>query len=296
MTAGATLSADIAAAYRTCEQITGEQARNFAWGIRLLPGAKRRAFSAVYAMARRIDDIGDGQLSDEHKLAELKAARRAATDPEDPDDPVQVALAHAATVLPIPLDAFDELVDGCEMDVTHRSYRDLTELIDYCRCVAGSIGRLSLGVRPAPARRRRRGSKMLAYTLGLALQLTTILRDIRVYLAFGRVYLPRQDLELFGVELQTTGDGSLDPQDGRLAELIRFEAARAAGRYDEGLRLLPMLDWRSAACAGAMAGIYRELLARITADPTIVIRARATLQRRDKLRVAIRAMARRSSA
>ena len=65
-----------------CEQITGEQARNFAWGIRLLPGAKRRALSAVYAMARRIDDIGDGQLSDEHKLAEFTAARRAATDPK----------------------------------------------------------------------------------------------------------------------------------------------------------------------------------------------------------------------
>ena len=87
MTAGATLPADIAAAYRTCEQITGEQARNFAWGIRLLPGAKRRALSAVYAMARRIDDIGDGQLSAEHKLAELAAARRAATDPDRPGRP-----------------------------------------------------------------------------------------------------------------------------------------------------------------------------------------------------------------
>ena len=84
MTAGATLPADIAAAYRTCEQITGDQARNFAWGIRLLPGTKRRALSAVYAMARRIDDIGDGQLSAERKLAELAAARRAATDPTDP--------------------------------------------------------------------------------------------------------------------------------------------------------------------------------------------------------------------
>ena len=297
MTAGATLPADIAAAYRTCEQITGEQARNFAWGIRLLPGAKRRALSAVYAMARRIDDIGDGQLSDEHKLAELKAARRAATDPQDPDDPVQVALAHAATVLPIPLDAFDELVDGCEMDVMHRSYCDLTELIDYCRCVAGSIGRLSLGVFDPPLR----GddvveAKRLANTLGVALQLTNILRDIREDLAAGRVYLPTKDLELFGVELQTTGDGSIDPQDGRLAEVIRFEAARAAGRYDEGLRLLPMLDWRSAACAGAMAGIYRELLGRIAADPTIVMRGRAALPTRDKLRVAIRAMARRSSA
>ena len=174
---------------------------------------------------------------------------------------MQVALAHAATVLPIPLDAFDELVDGCEMDVTHRSYRDLTELIDYCRCVAGSIGRLSLGVFDPPLRGDDDAeAKRLANTLGVALQLTNILRDIREDLAAGRVYLPTQDLELFGVELRTADDGSLDPQDGRLAELIRFEAARAAGRYDEGLRLLPMLDWRSAACAGAMAGIYRELL------------------------------------
>ena len=90
----------------------------------------------------------------------------------------------------------------------------------------------------------------MANTLGVALQLTNILRDIREDLADGRVYLPTRDLELFGVELRTADDGSLDPQDGRLAELVRFEAARAAGRYDEGLHLLPMLDWRSAACAG----------------------------------------------
>src|SRR5207344_3246440 len=115
------------------------------------------------------------------------------------------------------------------------------------------------------------------------LQLTNILRDIREDLAAGRIYLPKRDLDLFGVELRTVADATLDPQDGRLAELIRFEAARAAGRYDEGLRLLPMLDWRSAACAGAMAGIYRELLGRIATDPTIVMHRRAALPTRDKL-------------
>jgi phytoene synthase len=295
VTAAAASPADIAAAYRTCEQITSEQARNFAWGIRLLPAAKRRALSAVYAMARRIDDIGDGELPDEYKLAELAAARRAATEPDDQDDPVQVALAHAATVLPIPLEAFDELVDGCEMDVTRRNYDDLTELLDYCRCVAGSIGRLSLGVFDPPLRGNDDAeASRLADTLGGALQLTNILRDIREDLAAGRIYLPKRDLDLFGVELRTADDGALDPQDGRLAELVRFEAARAAGRYDEGLRLLPMLDRRSAACAGAMAGIYRELLSRIAADPTIVMRGRASLPIRDKLWVATRAMARRA--
>ncbi len=286
------MTPDVSAAYRACERITGEQARNFAWGIRLLPGPKRRALSAVYAMARRIDDIGDGPLPAEQKLAALANARRAATAPDDQSDPVQLALAHAARILPIPLDAFGELVDGCEMDVTGRTYGDLADLVDYCRCVAGSIGRLSLGVFDPPLRERAHAGR-LANTLGVALQLTNILRDIREDHELGRVYLPKRDLDLFGVELRTLPDGSLDPQDGRLAEVIRFEAARAAGRYDEGLQLLEVLDRRSAACCGAMAGIYRELLARIAADPSIVMRGRASLPTRDKLRVATRALVRR---
>ena len=288
----APLSPDVAYAYRECERITGQQARNFAWGIRLLPGPKRRALSAVYAMARRIDDIGDGSLSIEQKLVALAAARQAATEPADDTDPVQVALAHAAEILPIPLDAFGELVDGCEMDVTGRTYGDLPDLLDYCRCVAGSIGRLSLGVFAPPVPDRSRAAT-LADKLGVALQLTNILRDMREDYERGRTYLPKRDLDLFGVELRTLPDGSLDPQDGRLAELIRFEAARAAGRYDEGLHLLPLLDRRSAACCGAMAGIYRELLTRIAANPTIVMRGRAALPTREKIRVAARSLVRR---
>jgi 15-cis-phytoene synthase len=200
------------------------------------------------------------------------------------------ALDDAARHLPIPLDAFGELVDGCEMDVTGRSYDDLDQLVEYCRCVAGSIGRLSLGVfdpRPGGA-----GAAELADALGVALQLTNILRDIREDLGNGRVYLPKRDLDLFGVTLGTLPDGTLDPQDGALAELVRFEAARAWGWYDRGLRLLDVLDRRSAACCAAMAGIYRELLGRIAADPGIVMRGRASLPARDKLRVAARSLAR----
>ena len=106
------------AAYAECERITREQARNFSWGIRLLPPAKRRALSAVYAFARRIDDIGDGDAARRREAGLLADAREAAADPgAHPDDPVLVALADAAPRLPIPLDAFGELVDGCEMDV-----------------------------------------------------------------------------------------------------------------------------------------------------------------------------------
>jgi phytoene synthase len=279
-------------AYDMCEQITRTEARNFAWGIRLLPAPKRRALSAVYAVARRIDDIGDGDLPPAEKLTQLASARDGSTNPgAHVDEPIYLALADAATKLPIPLDAFGELVDGCEMDVTGRTYDSLDDLVEYCRCVAGSIGRLSLGVF-VPARGDRGKASELADALGVALQLTNILRDIREDLGNGRTYLPKRDLDLFDISLATLPDGTLDPHDGRLAELVRFEAARAWGWYDRGLQLLPMLDRRSAACCAAMAGIYRELLGRIAADPSIVMRGRASLPAKDKLRVAARSLAR----
>jgi phytoene synthase len=283
-----------AAAYRECERITREQARNFSWGIRLLPEPKRTALSAVYAVARRIDDIGDGTLPAEEKLRLLAEARQGATNPgHHGDDPVFLALDDAAHRLPIPLDAFGELVDGCEMDVTGRTYESLDQLIEYCRRVAGSIGRLSLGVfNPATSAVETARAAALADALGVALQLTNILRDIREDLGNGRVYLPKHDLALFGCELALLPDGTLDPQDGALAEVIRFEAARAASWYDRGLALLPLLDRRSAACCAAMAGIYRELLGRMAADPTQVMRGRLSLPARQKLRVAGRALAR----
>jgi len=280
-------------AYSECERITREQARNFSWGIRLLPAPKRSALSAVYAMARRIDDIGDGTLPDEQKLRLLAEARRQAVDPAAyPDDPVLVALADAASRLPIPLDAFGELVDGCEMDVLGRGYETLDDLVGYCRCVAGSIGRLSLGVfHPHLSTGEAAHASELADALGVALQLTNILRDIREDLGNGRVYLPKRDLALFDCAITARGDGTLDPQGGALAEVIRFEAARAWGWYDRGLELLPLLDYRSAACCAAMAGIYRELLQRIAADPAGVMRTRMSLTARDKLAVAARALA-----
>ena len=282
---------ELASAYRECERITREQARNFAWGIRLLPPPKRRALSAVYAMARRIDDIGDGTLPESDKVRLLAQARAVATDPAAfPDDPVAVALADAAHRLPIPLSAFGDLVDGCEMDVRGQTYDTLDDLVQYCRCVAGSIGRLSLGVFGPPHNSAE--ADELADALGVALQLTNILRDVREDFGTGRVYLPKRDLDVFNCAVTTLPDGTFDPQHGALAELVRFEAARAWGWYDRGLQLLPLLDRRSAACCAAMAGIYHDLLRRIAADPTVVMRGRASLPTRDKLRVAGRSLLR----
>jgi 15-cis-phytoene synthase len=291
MTAAATADA-VDRAYRLCDQITREQARNFSWGIRLLPPSKRTALSAVYAVARRIDDIGDGTLPKAEKLRLLAAERAASTAPEKhAGDPLMLALADAARRLPIPVAAFGDLIDGCEMDVRGQRYDTLDDLVQYCRCVAGSIGRLSLGVfDPGLSEPDKRRAADLADALGVALQLTNILRDVREDLGNGRVYLPKRDLDLFGCALSTLPDGTLDPCDGALAQLIRFEAAQAWSWYDRGWQLLDMLDARSAACCAAMSGIYLELLRRIAADPGAVMRGRLSLSASDKLRVATRAL------
>lgn len=290
MSAVAPVSPDVRAAYEHCEQITKAEARNFSYGIVLLPGDKRRALSAVYAFARRIDDIGDGDLPRGDKLAALAEARSQVGElcgsAAAPRDPVLLALADAASRFAIPMPAFGELIDGCEADVRGTVYRTFDELEHYCRCVAGSIGRLSLGVfgsaDPGAA-------APLADALGVALQLTNILRDIREDLGTGRVYLPADDLARFGCTL-APGD-QLPSDTAGLERLIRFEAERAQGWYATGLRLMPMLDWRSAASAGAMAGIYLRLLGHMSAAPAAVLQRRMSLPTKEKLMVAAASLA-----
>jgi phytoene synthase len=281
-------SGTVAEAYRTCESITRSQARNFYYGIRLLRPGRRAALSAVYALARRIDDIGDGDLPREDKLAALAQARAALADLDRATDPVLVALADAARRLPVPLPVFGELVDGVEMDVTGRRYQTFDELVLYCRCVAGSIGRLCLSIfdsTPHP------DDAEYADQLGIALQQTNILRDIREDLANGRVYLPAEDLDRFGVTLKLDEHGNLSDPDGALAALIRDAAERNRRWYADGLRLVPLLDRRSAACCTAMSGIYRHLLERIAADPHQVYDRRLSLSAWEKVSVAARALA-----
>jgi phytoene synthase len=285
-------ASDLAEAYTACERIVGAEARNFSYGIRLLPRPKRHALSAVYAFARRVDDIGDGDLPPAEKTAALDEARKQAAAPGDyPDDPVLVALADSAARYPLDLGAFGELIDGCEMDQRDTAYRTWDDLAVYCRCVAGSIGRLSLGVfNPPSLRTEPQVPNTLADVLGLALQLTNILRDLREDLTNGRIYLPQEDLDAFGCSLELNAQGDLDPQGGKLAELIRFEADRAEKLYAEGLGLLPLLDRRSRACCGALSGIYHALLRRITAEPEAVLSSRVSVPTPQKLSVALGAL------
>jgi len=275
---------DLTDAYRECERITWSQARNFAYGIRLLPPAKRRGLAVIYAFARRIDDIGDGTLPADRKIADLEQARQAVLNlnGNSHGDPVLFALADVKRHFPVPMEAFGELIDGCVADVRGTRYETFEDLHYYCRCVAGSVGRLSLGI--FGTSHDLDEAARLADSLGVALQLTNIMRDIREDHQNGRVYLPAEDLAKFDADLDA-------PNPSQFTRLVEFEAERARDWYATGWRLLPMLDRRSAACTGAMAGIYRQLLEQIAAQPGAVLNRRVSLSTGEKAMVAARALA-----
>ena len=262
-----------AAAYEHCRHVARASGSSFYAGMRLLPQERRAALFAVYALARRIDDIADGGLSDGEKIAALERIRVELTDIQSSEDPVLVAVADAASRFPIPLAAFGDLVDGAEMDVRGTEYATFAELEGYCRCVAGSIGRLSLGVFDCSDRER---GVLLADDLGVALQIGNILRDVGEDHANGRVYLPREDLERF---------------DGDLELVVAFEAQRGLEWLDRGLALVPLLDRRSTAAVLAMTGKYRVLLQRIAGEPSLVLNGRLSLRPWEKGLVLARSLA-----
>ena len=266
-------------AYEWCEVITRREAKNFAYGIRLLRTPERQAMSAVYALARRIDDIGDGTDTPEEKLAGLQLVRKD-IDPIDPktNDPILAAVADAQRRYHLPMECFGEIIDGCTMDVIGTSYETIDDLVKYCRNVAGSVGRLSLAIfgtdQPSVA-------VPLADSLGVALQLTNILRDVVEDRSFGRVYLPTQDA------LRVSCAPDLSGPAPEIARLVAFECGRAEQWFSEGLQLLPLLNTRSRACVGTMSGIYRRLLVRIERNPLAVTQGRVSVPIFEKVSVAI---------
>lgn len=281
-------------AYRSCERTTRRQAANFFYGIRLLPPDKRRAMSAVYAFARRVDDIGDGTMPDEAKLAALERERELVRSLHAgahgsvlvdglAADAVVLALTDARARFDLPVDALDLLIEGVELDVRGTRYATFEDLVGYCRCVAGTIGRLCVAIFGSSDPPR---ALVHADELGVAMQMTNILRDVREDRDNGRLYLPHDDLRRFGME-----DDPLAAPDEAIEQLVRFEAARAREWFDRGLELLPLLDGRSSSCVLAMTGIYRRILERIEENPLEVATRRISVPAWEKALVAMRSLA-----
>jgi phytoene synthase len=241
-------------AYAEVERLTRTRARNFAYGIRVLPKPKRRAIAAIYAFAREVDDVADGDAAAEEKRQRLGALHRR-LDETPGDDPIWVALADARERFPIPAQALHDLVDGGLMDLDRQRYGNFDELREYCAHVAGAVGVACIGVYGADQPQR-------AETLGIALQLINIIRDVPEDWQLGRVYLPQDELASFGVSEQDVAEGRVTPA---WQALMAYQAARARNYLQEGLSLLDYLDTRSSACVGTFAGLYRATLERIEA-------------------------------
>ena len=263
-----------AQAYAEVERLTRRRARNFAYGIMVLPRPKRRTIAAVYAFAREVDDVADGELPVAEKRARLEALGHA-LDANPNGSATLVALADARARYGIPDEALHDLVDGGLRDLEQTRYATFDDLRGYCRLVAGAVGRACLPVYGGR-------DAVRAETLGIALQLINILRDVAEDWRLGRVYLPQDELASFGVSEEDIAAGRCTAS---WRSLAAFQAERARAHLAEGLELVRELDGRSALCVSTFAGLYRATLDRIEADGFDVFGGSVRLSPLAKLRV-----------
>jgi len=276
----------LADAERYCHDMARREAKNFYWGFISLPREQRNAIYALYDFARQVDDEADavahapdlpGRLL-RHRERIAKCVRGEYAD----DDAVMQVLAVAVDRFAIPERELQMLIDGVEMDGTKLRYQTWEELRSYCNLVASVVGRMCVrifGFEDDAALER-------ADDLGIALQLTNILRDVREDIGLGRIYLPQEDLRRFEIPEAALMSWNAVP---RWDALVAFEAQRAREYFARGYEVLRYLDRRPAACVRTMAGIYERILEKIERDPALPLHERAGLSSTEKIGAMVRA-------
>lgn len=268
---------------------------NFYYSFLVLPPRKRRAIIAVWDFCRAVDDAVDevvpeeewaGGLSDDARVKaaeQLKGwrAELAATYDGGPRTPQGMALQPFVGEFGLPRRQFEELIDGVDMDLHQVRYETFEELVEYCRRVASAVGLICLEIFGY----RNEAARTYAENLGLALQLTNIIRDVRSDIVRGRIYLPTEDLQRFGVSEQDLRSGRLTPP---VVDLLRFECERAHGYYRRAAEQLPREDARSLVAAEIMGGIYFEILRRIERSGYDVFSSRIRVPRPRRAVIALR--------
>ncbi|MEO6912888.1 MAG: squalene/phytoene synthase family protein [Candidatus Baltobacteraceae bacterium] len=270
-------------AERFCSAMARREAKNFYWGFISLPYDQRIAIYALYDFARQIDDEADA--AGPEGLADRLMGQRARLERAllgEYSDPVMRVLGPAVERYSIPHIELHQLIDGVAMDVDTSRYQTWEELQHYCRLVASVVGRMCVRIFGF------QNPIALQHTdeLGVALQLINILRDVREDAQMGRIYLPQEDLNRFGIaerDLLASTPGSA------WQSLVAFEVARARTLWQRGQRVLEYIPTRPGVCVATMGGIYRRILEQIASDPELPLRGRASLSGREKLAVVIQA-------
>jgi 15-cis-phytoene synthase len=271
-------------------QLTKKSDTSFYYAFLLLPPEKRRAIFALYSLCRVLDDCvdePDGGGEDGLRRWTVEIDRAYAGRPETD---LGRELAETLFQFPIPRSCFEAIVAGCRMDLTVSRYATFEELRVYCARVASAVGLASIEIfgYESPATRD------YAVELGLALQLTNILRDLAADAARGRLYLPLSDLARFGLTEADVLEAveRPGPAAGAMAALLRFEADRAAAHYERARQLLPAADRRRMLSAEVMGAVYRELLDVLIARGFPLGGERVRLSRPRKAWIAARTYAR----
>jgi phytoene synthase len=275
-------------AYRYCQELAKQEAKNFYYGFIFLPPAKRQAIYASYAFARRCDDIVDDDLEPEEKVRQLAEYRRRLEQclHGRPSSPIFLALQDTILRYRVPPEYFWQLIDGVEMDLTVRRYPTFADLRRYCYGVASTLGLICIeifGYRDGQQARQH------AEDLGIALQLTNILRDIREDAQRDRIYIPQDEMERFRYSEADMFNGVANEA---FLHLMQFQVERAREYLEQGRKLLPLLPRRSRACAAVLQSIYSTILQRVEAQPSAVLRERVSLSGSQKLALAGRELVR----
>ena len=271
----------LSASYAACRAITKERAKNFYYGIRLLPDERRDSLCAAYAFFRISDDLSDdlAVADKDQRLAHWKALVRESEE-NARQHPILPAFYDSVRKFEIPHRYFEELLDGTTSDLTVTRYPTFADTYRYCYQVASTVGLVCLHVFGFDHSEQALAQ---AEARGIAFQLTNILRDVAEDAERGRIYLPLEDLERFEVGEQEFLSGLDSP---RLRALLSFEIERAKRYYEESAPLVARVDKESRASLEAMTGIYRALLAKVESMGTRVFRERASLSKLEKLSLA----------
>ena len=264
-----------------CQQKAVQSGSSFYYSFLFLPAERRRAITALYAFCREVDDIAD-EVTDigvaRTKLAwwRTEVANLFAGHPQHP-----VTKALAPSVAPYGIDAarMNEIIDGMEMDLVHHRYPDFAALKLYCHRVAGVVGQLAASIFGY----RNPATLEYAEALGMAFQLTNIIRDVGEDARRDRVYLPQEELARFGLGAEDI----VQRRDGEaFRSLMTFQAERAQSYYDLAYSMLPAEDRASQRAGLIMAAIYRTLLGEIQRDGFAVLEQRVALTPLRKLWIA----------
>jgi len=266
-----------------CSALTKKSRSNFYYAFLFLPRPQREAIYTVYAFCRIVDDVVDLGRDPEVQRKELAHWRREVGRCYEgtPEEPVAQRLAQVVRAYPIPRAALEEIINGVEMDLDRSAYETFEELYPYCYRVAGAVGLCCIEIFGYADPRARD----YAVNLGVALQLTNILRDLQSDAQRGRIYLPQEDLRRFGVGGDDLRLGRYTPE---FVALMEFEARRARSFYRRAWETLPAGDGRRLFAAEIMGEIYFALLRAIEARRYRVFDGRISVPLSTKLAIALR--------